>query len=100
MKPPDELNELMRYLALRYVWWKTPDEALARPERIVAQVMNIGDFEDVQRLANAVGEDQLRDAVKNAQAGQFNARSWAYWHYRLGLAKLDRLPPLPARSFD
>lgn len=26
----------------KYIWWKTPDEAVAFPERLVAQVMNIG----------------------------------------------------------
>jgi hypothetical protein len=27
----------------------------------------------------------------------FDARSWHYWHYRLGLAEPDKVPPLPSR---
>ena len=69
------------------------------PERVIAQVMNIGDYEDVQRLVAQVGEDVLREVLTHAQAGQFDERSWAYWHYRLGLATLDDVPRLPVRSF-
>lgn len=69
------------------------------PYRVIAQVMDIGDFEDVQKLANAFGDDTLRDVISKAEAGQFNIRSWAYWHYRLGLAELEKFPPLPSRNF-
>jgi hypothetical protein len=37
--------------------------------------------------------------VKTAEAGWFNDRSWHYWNYRLGLAAVDRVPPLPVRRF-
>jgi hypothetical protein len=86
----------MRF-APRYVWWKTPEEAVEMPERVVAQVMNIGDYDDVQALAAAVGDEYLRRVLVHAKAGQFNARSWVYWHYRLGLARLGEVPPLPKR---
>ncbi len=69
------------------------------PERVIAQVMNIGEYVDVQQLANQVGDDVLRDVIAHAQAGQFAERSWAYWNYRLGLANVDQVPPLPVRSF-
>lgn len=98
MKPMN--REALRHLASKYIWWKTPDEALALPERIIVQVMNIGDYADVQALAHHVGDEVLREALTQAQAGQFNARSWAYWHYRLGLASIDHLPPLPTRKFS
>ena len=69
------------------------------PERVIAQVMNIGDFADVQLLANQVGDEVLREVLAHAQAGQFNERSWAYWHYRLGMAEVDQVPALPVRRF-
>ena len=92
-------NETLRNLAAKYVWWKTPDDAVAMPHRVIAQVMNIGDYADVQTLAHEVGEPVLRDVLTHAQAGQFDERSWAYWHYRLGLAPSDSLPPIPVRRF-
>lgn len=89
----------LKRLASKYIWWKTPDEAVAMPERVVAQVMNIGDYDDVQALAQQVGDDYLRYVLGHAEIGQFSERSWAYWHYRLGLAAPGRVPPLPARRF-
>lgn len=89
----------LRRLASKYIWWKTPDEAVAMPERVIAQVMNIGDYADVQALAHQLGDDVLRDVLTHAQTGQFDERSWAYWNYRLGLASIDHVPPMPARRF-
>lgn len=91
-----ERDDLKR-LARKYVWWKTPDEAVAWPNRLIAQVMNIADYADVQQMAAQAGDDMLRDVLTHAEIGEFSARSWAYWHYRLGLAKPNKLPPMPAR---
>ena len=62
--------------------------------------MNLGDYADVEELADRVGDPVLRQALSNAEAGQFNERSWAYWHYRLGLAEMDDVPTMPARDFQ
>lgn len=92
-------RDQLKALAGKYVWWKTPDEAVTMPQRVIAQVMNIGDYDDVQALARQVGDDVLRDVLRHAEGGQFNARSWAYWHYRLGLSGIDQVPKLPVRRF-
>lgn len=92
-------QETLKRLAGKYIWWKTPDEAVSMPERVIAQVMNIGDYADVQALASQVGDDVLIAVLAHAEAGQFNERSWAYWHYRLGLSSLEHVPALPVRSF-
>jgi hypothetical protein len=96
-----DLESLMvlKGLAARYIWWKTPAEAMERPERVIAQVMDIGDYGDVQRLAAALGDDAFMRVLERAEPGWFSPRSWAYWHYRLGLARLGALPPTPSRSF-
>ena len=93
---PIDRNALKSY-ASKYICWKTQDEAVAMPERVIAQVMNIGDYDDVQALAEQVGDNVFRDVLNNAVIGQFNERSWIYWHYRLGLADLDQVPPMPGR---
>lgn len=85
-------------MARRYVWWKTPEEAAATPRRVIAQVMDIGDYADVQALASEVGEAVLAEVLANAEAGEFHPRSWTYWHYRLGLATSGRMPPMPVRK--
>jgi hypothetical protein len=86
-------------MARKYVWWQTPAEAIASPGRVIAQVMNIGDYADAQTLAAAFGDQVLRDVLSHAEAGQFSARSWVYWHYRLSVATIDQVPPLPVRRF-
>jgi hypothetical protein len=92
-------RETLKPFAGKYIWWKTPDEALTLPERVIAQVMNIGDYSDVQSLAAQVGDEVLREVLTHAEAGQFNERSWAYWHYRLELSSSeDHVPALPARK--
>ena len=92
-------KESLKPLASKYIWWKTPEEAVVMPERVIAQVMNIGDYSDVQALVSQVGDEVLRDVLTHAEAGQFNERSWAYWHYRLGLSDVDHVPALPVRRF-
>jgi hypothetical protein len=93
-------RRLLRDLAAKYIWWKTPDEALRRPQRIAAQVMNIGGYEDTQRLSKVLGDDYLRRVLSAAEAGQLNAKSWTYWHYRLGMARPGNVPPLPRRRVE
>lgn len=84
--------------AARYIWWKRPDEAIQFPYHVIAQVMDIGDYDDVVHLFAEVGETVFRNVLQYAEAGQFSPRSWAFWHYRLGLAELNQVPPLPQRN--
>jgi len=98
--PTENSKLLLKRLARKYIWWKTADEAVRNPERVMIQVMNLGDYADVEELADLVGDPVLRQALVNAEAGQFNERGWAYWHYRLGLAELDEVPPMPVRNFQ
>lgn len=90
-------SELVERLASKYIWWKGPREAVSRPERVIAQVMNIGDYDDVLALVREAGVSYLREVLTHAEPGQFNARSWAYWHYRLGLSDPGKVPALPVR---
>ena len=93
-------QKTLKRLAAKYIWWKTPDEAVKQPERVVAQVMDIGDYEDVQMLAAQAGDEYLQEVLAHAEIGQYSARSWAYWHYRLGLAKPGQAPALPRRRIE
>jgi hypothetical protein len=94
-----QLNRVtLKRLAEKYIWWKTPDETLVQPERLFAQVMNIGDYDDVFTLVDSIGEKALREVLARAEIGQFSKRSWAYWHYRLGLALPEQVPPMPSRK--
>ncbi|MDP2195356.1 MAG: hypothetical protein Q8J72_05135 [Rhodocyclaceae bacterium] len=95
-----DLPPLFERLAARYVWWQSPREAALQPRRIITRVMELGDYADVEALDDAVGEVALRDALLHAEVGEFSPRSWHYWHYRLGLARLGEVPPLPQRRCE
>jgi hypothetical protein len=95
MRPVEQ--EALKRWAAKYIWWKTPDEAFAHPERIVVQMMNIGDYDDVRALCKQVDEEYLRAVLKGAGAGELNEKSWAYWHYRLGVSEPGQVPALPER---
>ena len=97
----EQLNQdMLRQLSKKYIWWETADEAVSMPYRIIAQVMNIGDYTDVQAMAAQVGDEVLREVLIHAKPGQFNEKSWVYWHYRLGVASIGHVPQLPRRRFD
>jgi hypothetical protein len=70
------------------------------PDRVAAQVMNLGAWDDLLDLVEAAGEDYLRGILRHADAGQLDERSWHYWHYRLGLAEygVKPVPPMPVRK--
>lgn len=91
--------EALKPLARKYLWWQSTDEALRAPERMIAQVMDIGDHVDVEALAANIGDERLREVLHHAQPGQFRPRSWTYWHYRLGISELGQVPALPTRHF-
>jgi hypothetical protein len=95
-------EDLLRLWAKKYIWWKTPDEACQGGEgRIFLQVMELGEYEDMLKLIEMVDREDLCFLLSHAEAGQLSPRSWAYWHYRLGLAQMPSdIPPLPARKLS
>lgn len=93
-------NEALLPYARKYVWWKSPEDAVRYPLRVVAQVMDVGDYADVLALGHTVGRDILQRALETAEPGWFSERSWTYWHYRLKLAKPGQTPPTPRRTFS
>jgi hypothetical protein len=89
----------LTYYARKYIWWEAPETAVAKPHRIIAQVMNLGTFEDVRALLREVGEVEFERALMEARPGEFSERSWHYWHLVLGVTRLDSIPPMPVRRF-
>jgi hypothetical protein len=58
------------------------------------------DWDDANAMRQRPGDAALREALAHAEVGQFNARPWAWWHYRLVVARFGQVPPLPARRFE
>jgi hypothetical protein len=92
--------QLITPLAKKYLWWKTPEEVSAQPDLLIAQIMNIGTWDDVVMLEGSVPVEQLRRLLTQAEPGQFSDKSWQFWHLRLHLADIDHVPPPPRRQFE
>ena len=97
--PPPLPSKVLERFRRRYIWWKTPgiepDE-----DRVVAQVLDIGTYEDVKELEAEVGRIRIKQVLTNARPGWFSPKSWEYWHLMLDLSPLDKIPPLPRRTDD
>lgn len=87
------------YFARKYIWWRPPEVTVKDRHRVIAQVMNLGTFEDVQALRQQVGEMEFKQVLREARPGEFSERSWNYWHLILGLSQPHAVPPLPVRRF-
>lgn len=92
---PLPLTPELATVSRRTVWFKSPQEALDYPEHFIAHVLTYGMFEDVQTLRKYVSDNDLRESLRHAPPGVFDARSWAYWHLMLGEYPA---PPLPVRQ--
>lgn len=96
---PAELDNLLRPLAAQLIWWQPADVSLRNPDRVIAQVLDLGTFEAGQRLREVLGDRRLAQVLQRAEAGWFSPRSWNYWQQKLGLARSGAVPPLPRRHF-
>ena len=93
-----EVRTLLLRIAPRYVWWKTAEEAVAMPERLVRRVIDFGTYDDLRALEIALSERVMADALVTAQGGEISPKSWAYFHYRYGLTEPGSpVPPVPVR---
>jgi hypothetical protein len=94
-------NDLMGLLGEKYMWWPAVGASGHSEDRIVAQVMDIGTYEDILRLEAAVGRERLAEVMRHAQPGWISARSWDFWRGRLlAQAGLQTPEHPPKRSFD
>lgn len=82
----------LRRIASRVVWWETPEYVVAREDDFLCRVMALGDWSDVNYVEATYGQARLRAALRVAPPGILDARSWHYWHRRLGLGKAAALP--------
>ncbi len=89
----DPLHEI----AKRLIWWKSPEESLRQKTMLLAQVMTLGTWNDIQTIRSVYGDDAFKTTLQQTPAGIFDARSWNYWH---GFYHLHPIPPLPQRKFE
>ncbi len=90
-------NQLLAELGRKYIWWAPIGSEPHTPERIIAQAMNIGTYEDIRRLETTLGFARLADVMLRAAPGWFSPRSWSFWRGRLRLETDSPIPAEPPR---
>jgi hypothetical protein len=88
-------TDLLRDFASRYIWWR--DENPPSEDRVIAQVMSIGTWDDIRRLEAAYSRDELREIMLRAQPGWISEPSWELWRGRLRAAGAGPIPERPPR---
>jgi len=79
----DLSSDLMEKFRHKYLWW-TPIDGRPFPEdRIIAQTMNLGTYDDILMLEQTVGLPRLVEVMLHAEAGWIDERSWEFWRGRL-----------------
>jgi hypothetical protein len=90
-------DDLLAELGRKYIWWAPVGSEPHARERVIAQVMDLGTYEDIQRLEAALGFEQLADIMLHAAPGWFSPRSWGFWRGRLARETNKAIPSQPPR---
>lgn len=69
--------DLLKAFAAGYIWWRR--EPGPSDDRIIAQVINIGTYDDIRRLEAAFSPEELRGVMLRAAPGWISDRSWDFF---------------------
>jgi hypothetical protein len=69
-------NDLLEQFRRKYLWWIPVDGHPFSEDRVIAQTMNLGTYDDILLLENAVGQTHLVEIMRGAEPGWLNDRSW------------------------
>jgi hypothetical protein len=100
MTKNDIPGHIIADLGRKYLWWKLPNGQPHSEDRIIAQTMNLGTYDDILLLEQTVGKPRLVEVMRHAEPGWINDRSWEFWRGRLSFATGTVLPhEAPRRAF-
>ena len=90
-------SDLIASLGAKYMWWPAVGTGGHSDNRIIAQVMDIGSYEDILRLEAVLGRERLAEVMRHAAPGWISARSWDFWRGRLRAQAGLEVPERPPR---
>ena len=83
------------------LWWEPVGGQPHSDDRVIAQTMNLGTYDDILVLEQTVGKSRLVEIMLRAQPGWISDRSWEFWRGRLSFATGAAIPDkAPRRAFD
>ena len=93
-------SELLDRLGPKYLWWDFVGDERQREVRVLAQVMDLGTYEDIQAVEQYWSPGDLARILSKAQPGWISDRSWSFWLGRLnGSVSTPIAPHPPRRAF-
>ena len=93
-------REIIAGFGRKYLWWQPVGGKPHSEERIIAQTMNLGTYDDILLLEQTVGQPRLVEILLQAEPGWINDRSWEFWRGRLSFATGAVIPQeAPRRAF-
>jgi hypothetical protein len=96
----DAATRSIAELGRKYLWWDPVGDEPHSENRIIAQAMNFGTFDDIIVLEKAVGKSRLVEVLLQAEPGWLSDRSWEFWRGRLSIAAGGAIPEeAPRRLF-
>jgi hypothetical protein len=100
MTTDDASRETIAEFGRKYLWWEPVGRQPHSDDRIIAQTMNLGTYDDILLLEQTVGKFGLVGIMLRAEPGWISDRSWEFWRGRLSFATGAAIPDkAPRRSF-
>ena len=100
MAANDVSRETIAEFGRKYLWWEPIGDRPHSDDRIIAQTMNLGTYDDILLLEQAVDKARLVEIMLRAEPGWINDRSWEFWRGRLSFATGAMIPDkAPRRVF-
>ena len=101
MTTNDVARETIAEFGRKYLWWQPPCGLPHSEDRIIAQTMNFGIYDDILLLEQTFGKTRLVEIMLNVEPGWISDRSWEFWRGRLSFATGAAIPnKAPRRAFD
>ena len=88
----DSAKRYIADLRRKYLWWDPVSDEPHSENRIIAQAMNFGTFDDIVALEQTVGKKRLVEVMLRAEPGWLSDRSWEFWRGRLSAVAGGAIP--------
>jgi hypothetical protein len=92
MAADDVSQQTLAGFGRKYLWWEPVGGQPHSEDRIIAQTMNLGTYDDILMLERMVGKSRLVEIMLRAQPGWISDRSWEFWRGRLSFATGAAIP--------
>ena len=88
----DAIKTYIADLGRKYIWWDPIGDKPHSDDRILAQAMDLGTFDDIIAMEQNLGKRRLVEVMLRAEPGWLSDRSWEFWRGRLSLATGVTIP--------